>query len=115
MTCNEKLLSIAHIIARLMYAATNTPLGTKYPPFLCVPVASRMIICSACAPEYAYSPFPKRSKEKDTLNDVNKDQKKTKKKTCVPIPEMLPTVSSQAQHQDANGPHLGPAKCAAQK
>ena len=80
MTCNEKLLSIAHIIARPMYTATNTSLGAKYPPFLCVPVASRMIICSACAPEYAYSPFPKRSKENDTLNNVNKDQKKTEKK-----------------------------------
>lgn len=24
-------------------------------------------------------------------------------------------VSSQAQHHEANGPHFGPAKCAAQK
>lgn len=78
MTCNEKLLRIAHIIARPMYTATNTPLGAKYPPFLCVPVASIMIICSACAPENAYSPSPKRSKEKPTFNNVNKDQGKNK-------------------------------------
>ena len=36
-------------------------------------------------------------------------------RTCVPIPAMRPIASSQAQHQDANGPHTGPAKCAAQK
>lgn len=35
--------------------------------------------------------------------------------TCVPMPAISPIVSSQAQHHDANGPHLGPAKWAAQK
>jgi hypothetical protein len=35
--------------------------------------------------------------------------------TWAPIPETAPMVSSQAQNQDANGPHLGPAKWAAQK
>lgn len=31
------------------------------------------------------------------------------------MPAIRPIVSSQAQHHDAKGPHLGPAKCAAQK
>ena len=35
--------------------------------------------------------------------------------TWAPIPEIIPMTSSQAQHHDANGPHLGPAKWAAQK
>jgi hypothetical protein len=35
--------------------------------------------------------------------------------SSVPIPAMRPMASSQAQHQDANGPQTGPAKCAAQK
>lgn len=35
--------------------------------------------------------------------------------TWVPRPATTPMVSSQAQHHDANGPHLGPAKWADQK
>ncbi len=35
--------------------------------------------------------------------------------TCVPIPAIRPITPSHAQIQDANGPHLGPAKWAAQK
>lgn len=35
--------------------------------------------------------------------------------TCVPMPAIRPMVSSHAQHHDANGPHFGPDKCAAQK
>ena len=41
--------------------------------------------------------------------------KEVAKLTWAPIPETIPMVSSQAQHHDANGPHLGPAKWAAQK
>lgn len=57
MTCNEKLLSIAHMIVRPMYIAKNTPLGAKYPPFLFVPVDNRIIICNVCDPEYACYPY----------------------------------------------------------
>jgi hypothetical protein len=41
--------------------------------------------------------------------------RRNKQNTCVPMPAIKPIASSHAHTHDANGPHRGPAKWAAQK
>ena len=53
-TLRAKVLSTAHMRHRVIYIARNTPRGAKYPPFLFVPVDSRIMFCNVCVPAYAW-------------------------------------------------------------
>jgi hypothetical protein len=49
------------------------------------------------------------------IQAIHKDHCSSFGNTCVPMPAIRPMISSHAQSHDANGPHRGPAKWAAEK